>query len=50
VKALCDGSCAAEFFGLDERIMMRALRLLEKAHKAQLFSSLTGSYGVKFFG
>ncbi|GAB6028115.1 Vacuolar protein-sorting-associated protein 25 [Chamberlinius hualienensis] len=41
-------SIKEEFYGLDEKILLRALQVLESDKKAELFST-DGSEGVKFF-
>jgi len=38
-----------QFFGLDVRILQKAIRLLEQQGKAKLFIASTGDAGVKFF-
>ena len=38
-----------EFHGLETEVLLRALKVLEKEGKAEVFSSGDGSIGVKFF-
>jgi hypothetical protein len=44
------GDATQEFHGLDELVIVKAVKELEKRGKAKMFSGTTGSdLGVKFF-